>query len=116
MTWLVGITTREFAQKNPELLRKLIAIRSRGVDFIYSNRDEAMNIYAKVWQQDPKQVGTYFPKYFTYEGEWTHGEFEKLGLEKMSEGLQLVGEINKPVDWKAIIDQQFLPKERQKPL
>ena len=33
MTWLVGITTREFAQKNPELLRKLIAVRcaQRGI-------------------------------------------------------------------------------------
>jgi NitT/TauT family transport system substrate-binding protein len=116
MTWLVGITTRQFAQKNPELLRKLIAIRARGVDYIYNNREDAMNIYAKIWQQDPTNVATYFPKYFGYQGEWTHGEFEKLGLDKMSEGLQLVGEIDKPVDWKAMIDQQFLPKERQSPL
>lgn len=116
MTWLVGITTRQFAQSNPDLLRKLIAIRSRGVDFIYSNRDEAMQIYAKIWQQDPRQVATYFPKYFGYEGEWTHGEFEKLGLDKMSEGLQLVGEADKPVDWKTIIDQQFLPQSLQKSL
>jgi NitT/TauT family transport system substrate-binding protein len=114
MTWLVGITTRQFAQSNPELLRKLIAIRSRAVDYIYSNRDDAMQIYAKVWQQDPKQVASYFPKYFGYEGEWTHGEFEKLGLDKMSEGLQLVGEVDKPVDWNAIIDQQFLPEARRR--
>jgi NitT/TauT family transport system substrate-binding protein len=64
MTWLVGITTREFAQKNPELLRKLIAVRLRAVNYIYENRDDAMRIYAKVWQQDPKQVATYFPKIF----------------------------------------------------
>src|SRR5271169_522335 len=64
MTWLVGITTREFAAKNPELLRKLVAIHRRGADYIYQNRDDAMRIYAKVWQQDPKQVATYFPKYF----------------------------------------------------
>ena len=55
MTWLVGITTRPFAKSNPELLRKLIAVRSRGVDFIYNNRDEAMRIYAKVWQQEPSR-------------------------------------------------------------
>lgn len=116
MTWLVGITTREFAEKNPELLRKLIAVRKRGVDYIYANRDDAMKIYAKVWQQDPAQVATYFPKYFGYEGEWTRGEFEKLGLDKMSEGLQIVEEVDKPVDWKAIIDQRFLPPELQKPL
>ena len=114
MTWLVGISTRQFANRNPDLLRKLIAIRSRGVDYIYNNRDDAMRIYAKVWQQDPAQVATYFPKYFGYEGEWTHGEFEKLGLDKMSEGLQLVGEIDKPVDWKSVIDQQFLPQGMQR--
>jgi NitT/TauT family transport system substrate-binding protein len=116
MTWLVGITTREFAKKNPDLLRKLIAVRRRGADFIYQNRDDAMAIYAKVWQQDPKQVATYFPKYFGYEGEWTRGEFEKAGLAKMSEGLEIVGEIDKPVDWNTMIDQEFLPQDLQKPL
>jgi NitT/TauT family transport system substrate-binding protein len=116
MTWLVGITTREFAQKNPELLRKLIAVRIRAVDYIYQNRDDAMRIYAKVWQQNPEQVATYFPKYFGYDGEWTRGDFEKSGLAKMSEGLQLVGDVDQPVDWGAIIDQQFLPKELQHPL
>jgi len=116
MTWLVGITTREFAKKNPELLRKLIAVRRRGVDYIYQNRDDAMQIYAKVWQQDPKQVATYFPKYFGYEGEWTRGEFEKAGLAKMSEGLEIVGEVEKPIDWNAMIDQEFLPRDLQKPL
>jgi NitT/TauT family transport system substrate-binding protein len=114
MTWLVGISTRDFARKNPELLRKLIAVRRRAVDFIYDNRDEAMRIYAKVWQQDPNKVATYFPKYFGFEGEWTRGEFESAGLAKMSEGLQIVGEVDKPVDWQAIIDQQFLPKDLQK--
>jgi NitT/TauT family transport system substrate-binding protein len=116
MTWLVGITTREFATKNPDLLRKLIAIHRRGADYIYQNRDDAMRIYAKVWQQEPNQVATYFPKYFGYEGEWTRGEFETSGLRKMSEGLQLVGEVDGPVDWNAMIDQEFLPEDLQKPL
>ena len=116
MTWLVGITTREFAQKQPDLVRKLIAVRRRGVDYIYQNRDDAMRIYAKVWQQDAKQVASYFPKYFGYEGEWTRGEFEKASLEKMSEGLALVGEIDSPVDWNVLIDQRFLPDDLRKPL
>ena len=116
MTWLVGITTRDFAAKNPELLRKLIAIRRRAVDYIYANRDDAMQIYAKVWQADPKQVATYFPKYFGYDGEWTRGAFDKSGLAKMSQGLELVGEVDQPVDWNSMIDQQFLPQDLQKPL
>lgn len=116
MTWLVCVTTRQFAAKNPELLRKLIAVRRRAVDDIYQNRDDAMQIYAKVWQQDLKQVATYFPKYFGYDGEWTHGEFDKSGLAKMSQGLELVGDVEKPVDWNSMIDQQFLPQDLQKPL
>jgi hypothetical protein len=30
--------------------------------------------------------------------------------------LQLVGDVDKPVDWNAMIDQEFLPKDLQKPL
>jgi len=116
MTWLVGITTRRFAKEHPDTVRKLIKIHQRGVDFIYSHRDEAMRIYAKVWQQDPKAVATYFPKYFGYKGEWSPGGFDKEALSKMSEGLQLTGEVKGPVNWKDAIDQQFLPKDLQKPL
>jgi NitT/TauT family transport system substrate-binding protein len=116
VTWLVGISTRKFAKENPELLRKLIAIHRKAVDYIYANHDDAIRIYSKVWNADPKQVAKYFPKYFTYEGEWSRGGFEKAALDKMSEGLQLVGEIDKPVDWNKVIDQQFLPKDQQKPL
>ncbi|HVY56454.1 MAG TPA: ABC transporter substrate-binding protein, partial [Xanthobacteraceae bacterium] len=86
MTWLVGITTRKFAQEHPETVRKLIRIHRRGVDYIYANHDEAIRIYSKVWNADPKQVAKYFPKYFTYEGEWSRGGFEKAALDKMSEG------------------------------
>jgi len=116
MTWLVGITTRKFAKEHPDTVRKLIKIHQRGVEFIYSHRDEAMRIYAKVWQQDPKAVATYFPKYFGYKGEWSRGGFDKEALAKMSEGLQLTGEVKGPVNWKAAIDQQFLPQDLQKPL
>jgi NitT/TauT family transport system substrate-binding protein len=116
MTWLVGVTTRKFANEHPDILRKMIAVHRRGVDYIYAHHGEAIQIYAKVWQQDPKQVATYFPNYFGYKGEWSPGGFDKEALEKMSEGLQLTGEVKGPVDWKAVIDQQFLPKDLQKPL
>jgi len=116
MTWLVGVTTRKFAKEHPETVRKLIEVHRRGVDYIYANHDEAIRIYAKVWQQKPDEVAGYFPKYFGYKGEWSHGGFDKEALEKMSDGLQLTGESDGPVDWKAVIDQQFLPKDLQKPL
>jgi NitT/TauT family transport system substrate-binding protein len=115
MTWLVGVTTRKFAREHPDTLRKLIAIHRRGVDYIYANHDEAIQIYAKVWQQDPKDVATYFPKYFGYKGEWSPGGFDTEALAKMSDGLALIGESSGPVDWKAAIDPQYLPKDLQAP-
>jgi NitT/TauT family transport system substrate-binding protein len=116
MTWLVGVTTRKFANEHPDTVRKLIEIHRKGVDYIYAHHDEAIEIYAKVWQQDAKEVATYFPKYFGYKGEWSPGGFDTEALAKMSDGLQLIGDSPGPVDWKAAIDQQFLPKDLQKPL
>jgi len=116
MTWLVGVTTRKFANEHPDTVRKLIEIHRKGVDYIYAHHDEAIEIYAKVWQQDAKEVATYFPKYFGYKGEWSPGGFDQEALAKMSDGLQLIGDSPGPVDWKAAIDQQFLPKDLQKPL
>lgn len=116
MTWLVGVTTRRFAAAHPDVVRKLVAIHRRGVDYIYSHHDDAIRIYAKVWQQNPKDVATYFPKYFTYKGEWSPGGFNAAGLARMSEGEQLIGDSSGPVDWKAAIDPQYLPKDLQRPL
>ena len=55
--------------------------------YIYAQHDEAIAIYAKIWQQDAKDVATYFPKYFGYKGEWSLGGFDKEALGKMSDGL-----------------------------
>ena len=116
VTWLVGVATKEFAEQQPEKLRKLIQVRRRGVDFIYAHRDEAAAIYAEVWEQKPEAVAKFFPKYFNMPGEWSPGDFNRPGLEKMSAGLQLIGDVDKPVDWKSVIDQRFLPKDLQRPL
>ena len=97
-------------------MRKLIAVHRKGADYIYAHRDEAMQIYAKVWQQNPKDVATYFPKYFDYRGEWSPGGFDTEALTKMSDGLQLTGESSGPVDWKSAIDPQYLPDDLRKPL
>lgn len=116
VTWLVGVATKEFAEQQPEKLRKLIRVRRKGVDFIYAHRKEAEAIYAEAWQQKPEDVARFFPKYFDMPGEWSPGDFNQAGLEKMSAGLKLIGEVEKPVDWKSVIDQRFLPKDLQRPL
>jgi hypothetical protein len=42
---------------------------------------------------------------------WSRGDFNQDGLDAMSDGLLLVGEIKEPVDWKAAVDQQYLPED-----
>ena len=111
MTWLVGVTTRKFAAEHPEMVRKMIEVHRRGVDYIYAHHDDAIKIYAKIWQQKPDQVATYFPNYFNYKGEWSQGGFDKEALDKMSDGLQLTGESKGPVDWKAV-DRPAVPAQR----
>ena len=96
MTWLVGVTTRKFATEHPEMVRKMIEVHRRGVDYIYAHHDDAIKIYAKIWQQKPDEVATYFPNYFNYKGEWSQGGFDKEALGKMSDGLELTGEVERP--------------------
>jgi NitT/TauT family transport system substrate-binding protein len=114
LTWSVGVTTREFAEKQPAKVRALVAIHRRAVDFIYANRAEAAAIYAEVWQTDRAQADRIIPKYFEMR-HWSRGDFDRQGLDAIARGLLLVGELDRPVDWKAIIDQSFLPEDLRTP-
>lgn len=116
MTWLVGVTTPQVIATQPEKLRALIRVQRRAVDYMFANPGDTAAIYTKVWEKDRAQVERLLPRYFKMKGLWTRGEFDKEGLEVMSNGLQAIGEADKPVDWKAIIDQRFLPPDAQKPL
>jgi len=62
-----------------------------------------------------RKAGHYQGAMLGYKGEWSPGGFDQEALAKMSDGLQLIGDSPGPVDWKAAIDQQFLPKDLQKP-
>jgi NitT/TauT family transport system substrate-binding protein len=97
-------------------LRKLIAVRREAVDYIYAHRDEAEAIYAEGWGTNKNDVKKFFPKYFSMPDLWSRGNFVKAGLDAMSTGLQLDGEITAPVDWSKAIDQEYLPADLQKPL
>jgi NitT/TauT family transport system substrate-binding protein len=115
LTWLVGVSTRAFAHDHPDKLRKLIAVRREAVDFIYAHPHQAEAIYAEYWKTDPAEVQKFFPKYFTMKDFWSRGNFEKAGLDEMSRGLMMDGEIKAPVDWSKVIDQEYLPHDLQKP-
>ena len=74
-TWQVAVTTKDFAAKNPQTLRKILAVHRRAVEFVYGNREETARIYSKVWEVSLAEAGAILPKY--YEWHWSRGDFSK---------------------------------------
>ncbi|MDU0341375.1 ABC transporter substrate-binding protein [Bosea rubneri] len=112
MTTSVGITTRKFAQENPDKLKAIIAGRRAGVQAIYKDPAETAKIIEKLYKLEPavakeavdNMIG---PKM------WSEGEFNVTELNRMVEGLKLIGEVKNDVDWSTILDKSFLPADLQ---
>ena len=112
MTTSVGITTREFAKKNPEMLKAIIAGRREAVKSIYADPAKAAAIVAKVFKMEPEltkvavqnMIGPHM---------WTEGDFNIKELNTIAEGLQLIGELDSIPDWSKIIDKSYLPADLQ---
>jgi NitT/TauT family transport system substrate-binding protein len=114
-TYSVVVATREFTEKYPDKLRAVLRARRRAVEFMEKNRDETALIYSQLFEFSLDVARKLLPKYYDW-GQWSHGEFSREGLAAMSDGMMLVGQIDKPVDWSKAIDQSFLePDQRGAP-
>lgn len=115
MTTSVGITTREFAKANPKKLRAIIAGRRAAVEAIYADPDGTAEILHKMWNFDlaiareavHNMIG---PKM------WSLGDFNRAELDRIVDGLRLIGEVKTEIDWSKLIDQSFLPADLQRKL
>jgi NitT/TauT family transport system substrate-binding protein len=111
----VVVATTALIRQHPEKLRALLHARRRAVDFMEKHPDETALIYSQVFGFSLADAKQLLPKYYAW-GQWSHGEFSKEGLEATSRGMQLVGLIDKPVDWSKIVDQSFLEPDLQRKL
>jgi NitT/TauT family transport system substrate-binding protein len=112
MTQTVGITTTEFAATGGDKLRAIIAGRRDGVRWITAHPDEAADITAKAYSGD----AALYRQVFRHEleiGYWGDGRLDYDAMNRMVEGLQIVGKQKGPVDWPKVVDTSFLPKELQ---
>ena len=114
-SWAVGVTTEEFARAHPDILRKIVAVHRKAVDYIYAHKEEAAAVYAKIWNVEIEEAREILPKYYGWH-HWNEGDFSKKGLDAVVDGLRLVGELEGPVDWSKLIDQEFLDKDLLRPL
>lgn len=110
MTTSVGITTRDFAKAQPEQLRALIAGRRMGVQAIYRAPEAASDMVAKQFNMDPALAKVAMLNMIEPQM-WSEGGFSMVELNRIAEGLKLVGEISALPDWGALIDRSFLPAD-----
>jgi NitT/TauT family transport system substrate-binding protein len=113
LVWSIGVTTAEFADKNPDMLRRLILTRRQAVDYIREHPDEAAKVYAKIWQFDEPLAGKILHKQLTL-NYLSRGEIDRQGLDVVLEGMRLTGQLKESVDIAAAIDTRFLPTDLPK--
>ncbi|MDP1749804.1 MAG: ABC transporter substrate-binding protein [Reyranella sp.] len=106
----VGIATDETIAKHGPKLKAVIEARRKGVEFLYANPKEAAAILAKAYNLPPdvaaSAVGNILKMNPTW---WNRGELKRPLMEAMAEALGSVGALKLPIDWKAAINDSFLP-------
>ncbi|MGD9846271.1 MAG: ABC transporter substrate-binding protein [Variibacter sp.] len=113
MTQTVLVTTEEFAKTGGDKLRGIIEGRREGVEYITKHPEESAAIVAKAYNGDAKLYTNVF-KHFLEIKYWGNGALNYDGMNRMAEGMQLVGTLKAPPDWKAMVDTSFLPKDLAK--
>ncbi|NNM73102.1 ABC transporter substrate-binding protein [Enterovirga aerilata] len=118
VTQTVGVVKTEFLKKNPDLIRKLIVARRKGVEFIRQNPAEAAAIMAKEYKIPLEHAKKSIDDILAVKGEyWSPGGFDYEGMDVMLRGLQLVKAVGAgPFDWSKYVDESYLPDDlKRKP-
>ncbi len=91
---------------------RLIEARREGVAYIKAHPDEAADIVAKAYSGDPKIFREVFKHFvgFEYFGD---GRLHYDNMNRMLDGMKLVGRLKGPVEWGQVVDTSFLPKDLQ---
>jgi len=110
MTSTVGVTTLEFAAKEPAKLRAIIEGRRRGVDALYRDPAAAAKILVGHYTIAEK-VATASIANMAAAKTWSDGRFERAALDRMAEGLRLIGELKGTMDWSTLVDEKYLSPE-----
>ncbi|WP_430395364.1 ABC transporter substrate-binding protein [Ferrovibrio sp.] len=114
LTQTVGITTADFIKQQPAKLKAIIEGRRKGVDFLNANPAEAGAIFAKAYNLDTP-LGEKAVRNMIAVGYWGKGDIDLAAMDRMVEGLRIIGEVDGPVDWSKLVDTSFLPADLRKP-
>jgi NitT/TauT family transport system substrate-binding protein len=112
MTQTVGVVTDDFINSQPDKIRAIIAGRAKGVDYIYAHPEEAADITAKAYNLDAALARTVF-QHLKEMKWWGRGDLHYKAMDRLVEGMQVVGKLQSGIDWSKIVDTSLLPKELQ---
>ncbi len=112
MTTSVGITTSKFAKEHPDKLKAIIAGRRAGVQAIYKDPAETAKIIEPLYKLD-SPIAKEAVDNMIGPQMWSEGEFNVAELNRMVEGLKLIGEVKADVDWSTLLDKSYLPADLQ---
>jgi NitT/TauT family transport system substrate-binding protein len=106
----VGIATDETIAKHGPKLKAVIEARRKGVEFLYANPKESAAILAKVYNLPPDVAASAINNILKMNPTWwNRGGLKQPLMEAMAEALGSVGALQLPIDWKAAINDSFIP-------
>jgi NitT/TauT family transport system substrate-binding protein len=113
MMQTVAVTTADFAKTGGARLKAILEARREGVAYIMAHPDEAAEITAKAYNGDPALYKKVFARFVAIHYS-SDDRLDYDAMNRMVEGLQIVGKQKGPVDWTKIVDTQFLPADLRK--
>ena len=101
------IANNEFIKEHPDIISKFLKAHQKAMDFIIKNPEGAGKIWSEALNM-PEEIGIKAVKNTPLKGFTTRLPIK--ALKAVEEGLLEFKLIKKPVDWKRLIDQNFLAK------
>jgi NitT/TauT family transport system substrate-binding protein len=111
MMQTVMITTSEYAQAHPDIIKGLIVARREGLAYALDHPDEAADITAKAYNNPDVDLFRTHLHNLIKEKYWSDGRLDYAAMNHMVEGLQITGQIKGDVDWTKYVDSSYLPSD-----
>jgi NitT/TauT family transport system substrate-binding protein len=111
-TQTVGIATNDMIAKKGDKLRAVIEGRRKGVDLLYADNKAAVAALAKDYNLPPDIAASALAGILKQSPAWWgQGEIKMKLMDLTAQSLKETGAIEGDVDWKAAIDDRFIPKD-----
>ncbi len=100
----------DYAKKNPETLKSFWKVVDKAFTWMLAKQDESSVAVAKIMKITPAEVLEGFKESPDVKRGYSI-KVDPLALKAISDLMVSVGQISKPIDWKTLLDQQYLPAD-----